>query len=101
MERPSPSTDAVLGIHEGRVLVAGDDDASRALTTEVLRRAGYEAVAVTDGMQALEILLLAGRAADADVVTGLDSGANDYIAKPVAPSRTPPTSSRVSGFSMP
>jgi putative two-component system response regulator len=123
MEQPSPSTDAVLGIHQGRVLVAEDDEASRALTTEVLRRAGYEAVAVTDGMQALDvladgtidlalldiglpgvdglaitrqvrtdrrfaslgILLLTGRAADADVVTGLDSGANDYIAKPVQP----------------
>jgi CheY-like chemotaxis protein len=56
MEQPSPSTDAVLGVHEGRVLVAEDDEASRALTTEVLRRAGYEAVAVTDGMQALEVL---------------------------------------------
>jgi putative two-component system response regulator len=33
----------------------------------------------------LGILLLTGRAADSDVVTGLDTGANDYITKPVQP----------------
>ena len=104
-----------------RVLVAEDDVTSRSLLCAILRKWGYEVLAVVDGSQAWEVLqkptapklvildwlmpgldglevcrrvralaapeppyviMLTSMEQKADVVRGLDTGANDYITKP-------------------
>jgi len=118
----SPSADAVLDLGRARILVAENDAAGLSLTSELLRRQGYEVLLVADGRDALTALaeqtldlalldiglptvggleitrrvradrrfaalpiLLTGRVAESEVVTGLDSGANDYIAESAQP----------------
>lgn len=104
-----------------RVLIAEDDRISRMILTEMVKKWGYDPVAVEDGQQAWDVMqepdaphlalldwempgmsglevcrrirdgnpshppyliLLTARNDKADIVTGLDSGANDYISKP-------------------
>jgi len=104
-----------------RLLIAEDDLTSRAVLTAILRKWGYEPIAVKDGgsawdimqkpdapslalldwempgMNGLEVcrsirdnnqpsppylIILTARNEKADIVAGLDAGANDYISKP-------------------
>jgi len=104
-----------------RLLIAEDDKTSRTILTAVLRRWGYEPVAVEDGRSAWDVMqkpdapllalldwempgmdgldvcrsiresnppnppyliILTARNDKADIVAGLDAGANDYISKP-------------------
>lgn len=104
-----------------RILIAEDDKTSRTILTEILKKWGYEPIAVADGRSAWEIMqkpdapplslldwempgmngldvcrsirennppnppyliILTNRGNKADIVAGLESGANDYISKP-------------------
>ena len=104
-----------------RVLIAEDDMTSRAILTAILKKWGYDPVAVEDGRSAWDIMqksdapplalldwempgmnglevcrtirdknsssppyliILTSRGEKADIVAGLDAGANDYISKP-------------------
>ena len=104
-----------------RVLIAEDDMTSRAVLTAILKKWGYDPVAVEDGSSAWDIMqkpdapplalldwempgmnglevcrnirdknsssppyliILTSRGEKADIVEGLDAGANDYISKP-------------------
>jgi len=104
-----------------RVLIAEDDMTSRAVLTAILKKWGYDPVAVEDGSSAWDIMqkpdapplalldwempgmnglevcrnirdnnppsppyliILTSRNEKADIVAGLDAGANDYISKP-------------------
>ena len=104
-----------------RLLIAEDDMTSRAVLTAILKKWGYDPVAVEDGSSAWDIMqkpdapplalldwempgmnglevcrnirdnnlpsppyliILTSRNEKADIVAGLDAGANDYISKP-------------------
>lgn len=104
-----------------RVLIAEDDMTSRSILTAILRKWGYDPIAVANGSEAWEIMkkpdapglvlldwempgmdgleicrrirdlqlfnapyliILTSREEKADIVKGLDAGANDYIVKP-------------------
>jgi CheY-like chemotaxis protein len=49
-----------LPLGSGNVLLAEDDDVLRAMTTKLLRRLGYEPIAVADGREALDVLMAQG-----------------------------------------
>jgi DNA-binding response OmpR family regulator len=85
-----------------RILVADDDVDIRELIEFKLSTLGHEIVAVHDGAAAVDackehqpdlavldvmmpVILLTARAQEADVETGFDSGADDYITKPFSP----------------
>jgi two-component system cell cycle response regulator len=104
-----------------KILIADDDPISRRLLEKTLRRAGYDVVAVPNGMAAAEqlciqdgprlalldwempeldgpgvcrevrkkkdqgyvyMILLTSKGLKTDIVTGLSSGADDYLTKP-------------------
>lgn len=106
------------------ILIADDDKLSRRLLQTTLEKAGYEVIAVEDGVSAARILckpngprlalldwvmpgmdgpsvirsvrsqlehpyihmiLLTSRQSKEDIITGLDSGADDYLTKPFHP----------------
>jgi two-component system cell cycle sensor histidine kinase/response regulator CckA len=57
LEKTSESAEAVeIKAHKGTetILLAEDEDSVRSLTTEVLKKGGYEVIAVRDGESALE-----------------------------------------------
>jgi DNA-binding response OmpR family regulator len=107
-----------------QILIAEDDDTSRIVLAGVLKKNGYEVIAKSNGLQALEILqgpnaprlaildwmmpeldglevirrvrattsglppyilLLTARDEKSDIIVGLETGANDYLAKPFDP----------------
>jgi len=107
-----------------QILIAEDDKTSRAILAEIVKKWGYEPIAVKDGRSAWEIMqkpdapplslldwempgmngldvcrsirennppnppyliILTNRGNKADIVAGLNSGANDYISKPIHP----------------
>jgi two-component system, cell cycle response regulator len=103
-----------------RLLIAEDDMTSRAVLTAIVKKWGYDPIAVEDGSSAWDIMqkpdapplalldwempgmnglevcrnirnsnppsppyiILTSRGGKADIVAGLDAGANDYISKP-------------------
>ncbi|HEY8714741.1 MAG TPA: diguanylate cyclase [Candidatus Acidoferrum sp.] len=107
-----------------KILIADDDSLSRHMLETTLRRAGYDVVAVSDGLAAADqlchidgprlalldwempeldgptvcqrvrsvkdqsyvyMILLTSKGLKTDIVTGLSSGADDYLTKPFDP----------------
>jgi sigma-B regulation protein RsbU (phosphoserine phosphatase) len=68
-----------------RILIAEDDLVTAHILQKLLRSWEYNTVTVKDGLAATYIILLTSRTDRADVVAGLDAGADDYLIKPFDP----------------
>ena len=75
--------------NEGVILVVEDDPAVRNLVTCALdvhgyrsREASTEVIGAVRGWSRVPIIVLSARQEDADKVTALDAGADDYLTKP-------------------
>src|SRR6266550_327553 len=65
-----------------KILIVDDDAELReALVEQLAQLEEFESIAVENGTKA-PIIMLTGHNTDSDTVLGLDSGANDYVAKP-------------------
>lgn len=66
-----------------RLAAAGGNDLAL-IDLELPARGGLSVIrSMRDAGQLIPIIILTGRGADADVVAGLDAGADDYLVKPV------------------